>query len=83
MYVKRDDQYFKTHEFFEHAIANRVEALGNLGQVWSTYESRHAANDDQPFARGVNSILNVRTLRARSEGSCVAESSQRCNDPRR
>jgi hypothetical protein len=59
MYVQRDDPYFKTHGFFEHGIANRVEAFGNLVQVWSTYESRHAANDEQPFARGVNSLQIV------------------------
>lgn len=59
MYVERDDPYFKTHGFFEHSIANRVEEFGNLVQVWSTYESRHAANDAQPFARGVNSIQIV------------------------
>jgi len=55
MYVERDDPYFKTHGFFEHSIANRVEEFGNLVHVWSTYESRRAEND-QPFARGVNSI---------------------------
>src|ERR1700723_2571430 len=53
MYVERDDPYFKTHGFFERSIANRVEEFGNLVHVWSTYESRRAEND-QPFARGVN-----------------------------
>jgi hypothetical protein len=59
-YVERDDPYFKTHGFFEHSIANRVEEFGNLVQVWSTYESRHMENDAQPFARGVNAIQIVR-----------------------
>jgi len=59
MYVERDDPYFKSHGFFERGIANRVEEFGNLVHVWSTYESRHAANDAQPFARGVNSIQLV------------------------
>jgi hypothetical protein len=59
MYVQRDDPYFKTHGFFEHSIRNRVEEFGNLVEVWSTYESRHAANDDKPFARGVNSLQIV------------------------
>jgi hypothetical protein len=58
MYVERDDPYFKTHGFFEHSIANRVEEFGNLVHVWSTYESRRAEHD-QPFARGVNSIQIV------------------------
>jgi hypothetical protein len=59
MYVARDDPYFKTHGFFERSIANRVEEFGNLIQVWSTYESRHAENDSQPFTRGINSIQIV------------------------
>ena len=59
MYVERDDPYFKTHGFFERGIANRVEEFGNLVQVWSTYESRHAENDQQPFARGVNALQIV------------------------
>jgi hypothetical protein len=59
MYVERDDPYFKTHGFFERSIANRVEVFGNLVQVWSTYESRHAEHDSQPFARGINSIQIV------------------------
>jgi hypothetical protein len=59
MYVQRDDPYFKTHGFFERSIANRVEEFGNLVHVWSTYESRHAENDSQPFTRGINSIQIV------------------------
>lgn len=59
MYVERDDPYFKTHGFFERSIANRVEEFGNLVHVWSTYESRNAAEDAKPFTRGVNSIQMV------------------------
>ena len=59
MYVQRDDPYFNAHGFFERSIANRVEVFGNLVHVWSTYESRHAEHDSQPFARGINSIQIV------------------------
>ena len=59
MYVQRDDPYFKANGFFERSIANRVEVFGNLVHVWSTYESRHAEHDSQPFARGINSIQIV------------------------
>ncbi len=59
MYVERDDPFFKANGFFERSIANRVEAFGNLVHVWSTYESRHAKLDSQPFARGINSIQIV------------------------
>src|SRR5580704_12827103 len=56
MYVERDDPYFKSQGFFERSIANRIEEFGNLVHVWSTYESRHAADDPNPFTRGINSI---------------------------
>ena len=59
MYAQRDDPYFKTHGFFERSIANRVEEFGNLVEVWSTYESRNAKEDAQPFSRGINSIQIV------------------------
>jgi hypothetical protein len=59
MYVERDDPYFKSHGFFEHSVANRVEEFGNLIHVWSTYVSRHAQSDVQPFDRGINSIQIV------------------------
>jgi hypothetical protein len=59
MYVQRDDPYFKTHGFFERSVANRVEEFGNLIHVWSTYESRHAQHDAQPFTRGINSVQIV------------------------
>jgi hypothetical protein len=59
MYIERDDPYFKAHGFFERSIANRVEEFGNLVHIWSTYESRHAADDPKPFTRGINSIQIV------------------------
>lgn len=58
-YVQRDDPYFRTHGFFEHSLANRVEQFGSLISVWSTYESRHNAADPAPFARGINSLQIV------------------------
>ena len=59
MYAQRDTPYFETHGFFERSIANRVEEFGNLVHVWSTYESRNAKDDSQPFTRGINSIQIV------------------------
>ena len=58
-YVERDDPFFKANGFFEHGIANRIETFGNLTSVWSTYESRHAPTDAQPFARGINTLQIV------------------------
>ena len=42
--------------FFEKEIARTAETYGNVTQAFSTYESRHAAADEKPFARGINSI---------------------------
>ena len=46
--------------FFEREIARRADCFGNVCQVFSTYESRHAASDATPFQRGINSIQLVR-----------------------
>jgi hypothetical protein len=54
-YAGRAGGYFKTHAFYESAIANCVEKFGNIAQVFSSYASRNAPGE-KPFARGVNSI---------------------------
>jgi hypothetical protein len=42
--------------FYERQVAMRVERFGCIAHVWSTYESRHAPDDPEPFTRGINSI---------------------------
>jgi hypothetical protein len=42
--------------FFEKEIARKMDRYGNIAQLFSTYESRRAETDAQPFARGINSI---------------------------
>ena len=42
--------------FFEKEISRTAETYGNVTQAFSTYQSRHAAADEKPFARGINSI---------------------------
>lgn len=61
--VESPDEYvaavrngMETNGFFEHEISRTVETFGSISQVFSTYESRRRANDDKPFARGINSI---------------------------
>jgi hypothetical protein len=54
-YASGAGSYFKTHAFYESAIANRIQKFGNIAQVFSSYASRNAP-DEKPFARGVNSI---------------------------
>ena len=54
-YAKGAGSYFLQHAFFESPIVNRIETFGNITQVFSSYESRHATGE-APFARGINSI---------------------------
>lgn len=42
--------------FFEREISRAGETFGAITHAFSTYESRRAANDAKPFARGINSI---------------------------
>jgi hypothetical protein len=55
-YIERSSGNMTTNGFFERGIHNEVEQFGNIVQVWSTYESRHNADDPTPFARGINSF---------------------------
>lgn len=55
-YVARAGTYFSQHGFFEKEVSRKAERFGGIMQVFSTYESRHAARDEVPFVRGINSI---------------------------
>ena len=55
-FIARVEPYFAEHGFYEKEIARRTEQFGQIAHVWSTYESRHDANDPEPFMRGINSI---------------------------
>ena len=55
-YITRGGAYLEEYGFFERESARRVETYGHIAHVWSTYESRHKADDPKPFARGINSI---------------------------
>jgi hypothetical protein len=46
----------ETEGFYERGIANRTERFDRMAHVFSTYESRHSANDPKPFERGINSF---------------------------
>jgi hypothetical protein len=54
-YAKGAGDYFAQHAFYENPIVSCVQTFGNVSQVFSSYESRHAAGE-VPFARGINSI---------------------------
>ena len=55
-FIARVEQYVTESGFFEKEIARRTEQFGRIAHVWSTYESRHNADDPKPFMRGINSI---------------------------
>lgn len=56
LYISRASRTMAAQGFFERGIAHQVEQFGNIAHVWSTYESRHTADDRSPFARGINSF---------------------------
>jgi hypothetical protein len=55
-YIQRSSSLLEKEGFFEREISRRVERFGNIAHVFSTYDSRHKADDEKPFARGINSI---------------------------
>jgi hypothetical protein len=55
-YVARASASFAKAGFFEREAARASERYGTILHAFSTYESRHAREDEAPFARGINSI---------------------------
>jgi len=55
-YITRSAPLLEQNGFFEREISRRTEKYGNIAHLFSTYESRHKAEDEKPFARGINSI---------------------------
>lgn len=55
-YIAGSSPLMEKNGFFEREIARRTEVFGSIAHVFSTYDSRHKADDPKPFARGINSI---------------------------
>ena len=55
-YADRAGAYFDKNGFAEREASRKTERYCNIMQVFSTYESRHDAKDEKPFARGINSF---------------------------
>jgi hypothetical protein len=55
-YIARVEPFFHDNGFYETEVARRTEQFGHIAHVWSTYESRHRADDSEPFMRGINSF---------------------------
>ena len=58
-YIERSAPFLEKEGFFERSVSNKIEHYGNIAQLFSTYESRHNADDAQPFQRGINSFQLV------------------------
>ena len=55
-YIQRSAPRLEKDGFFEREVSRRLEKFANIAHIFSTYESRHKADDAKPFARGINSI---------------------------
>ena len=47
--------------FDEREVDHHTDVFGDIAQRFSTYEARHAPQDQEPFSRGINSIQMIRT----------------------
>jgi len=55
-YIERAGPQLEENGFFEHEIARRTDEYAHIQHVFSTYEARREAEDEEPFMRGINSI---------------------------
>jgi hypothetical protein len=55
-YVQTAGPNLEKMGFFEREIGRVSEQYGALTQLMSAYDSRRAAQDEKPFARGINGI---------------------------
>jgi hypothetical protein len=55
-YAARGRTNLEKNGFFERGINTHIDTYGDIAQVFTTYESRHTAEDPKPFARGINSM---------------------------
>jgi hypothetical protein len=58
-YISRVTPVFEKDGFYESELARSTDTFGQIAQVFSTYESRHAPDEAKPFQRGINSIQLV------------------------
>jgi len=55
-YITRSGPFLEERGFFETEVGHLAERFENIAHVFSTYESRWNADDEEPFQRGINSI---------------------------
>ena len=55
-YISTSGPILEKNGFFEKELHRKSDNYGHIAHCFSTYESRKAINDPQPFMRGINSI---------------------------
>jgi len=55
-YAQTSGPYLEENGFFEVEVARVTEEFGQIAHLFSTYESRRTLEDEEPFARGINSF---------------------------
>ena len=57
-YIKLAGGSMSKEGFYESGIHNDVRTFGNISQIFTSYESRHAPGE-KPFQRGINSFQTL------------------------
>ena len=60
-YITGAGPYLEETGFFERELHRKLHIYGNVAHAFSSYASFHAAKDESPFARGINSIQLIKT----------------------
>jgi hypothetical protein len=60
-FVETNRTYFEKGGYFEKDIHREIETFGSIAQVFSTYASRRAEEEPEPYSRGINSIQLMNT----------------------
>ena len=55
-FIKWAEPFLLDKGFFEREISRKVEQYRYIAHVFSTYDSKWTKSDEEPFARGINSI---------------------------
>jgi len=55
-YIKRSGAFLVANGFHEQELSRKTEQYGVITHVFSTYDSKRTLADEEPFARGINSI---------------------------
>jgi len=55
-YIKNSSDWLEDNGFIEKEISRKIDAYGNIAQVFSTYEAYLNHDQKKPLMRGINSI---------------------------